>query len=54
MNKDFMFCAFGPCRVTLKKKDGQLSTVINHVESVIQSSKAVTFDDTFIPPTEYR
>ena len=62
MNRDFMFCASGPSRVTLQKmREGQLSTVINQFESVIQSGKDVTLDDhtvityyAFIPPTEYR
>ena len=62
MDQDFTFCASGPSRVTLQKMlEGQLSTVINQFESIMQSGKEVTLDDhtdityyAFIPPTEYR
>ena len=62
MDQDFMFCASGPNRVTLQKmRDGELSTVLNQFESVVQSGRDVTLDDhtvvtyyAIIPPVEYR
>ena len=62
MDQDFMFCASGPNRVTLQKmREGQLITVTNQFESVIQSGRDVILDDNtvityyaFIPPTDYR